>query len=365
MPITVNTMIANDMLARGVADGIITAEQAERLRALDTIGEPLDLPSSPDDEQLRFISGFSDIFVTLGLAMFVGAVGYFVERSSGAMAMFATIAVVTWLLAEYFTRRRRMALPSIVLLIAFAGAVFMAADTFLLGQFLTHGGSATAARILDGNSKTPAIVAAAALLTVVLTAGHYWRFRVPITVAAGCAALTTAIVGLVYSLVPQLTSIGYAAVILACGLAVFALAMRFDMADPERLTRRTDVAFWLHLLAAPLIVHSLIRGLLVDPTRLEPASAVVIILVFLVLSLIAVLIDRRAMLVSGLAYAGYAFATLIRQAGFSDTTTPATVLVLGAFVLLLSAGWRPLRAAIWRVTPSTVTRRLPKIGLQS
>jgi len=24
--------------------------------------------------------------------------------------------------------------------------------------------------------------------------------------------------------------------------------MRFDMTDPERLTRRTDIAFWLHCL---------------------------------------------------------------------------------------------------------------------
>ena len=68
--------------------------------------------------------------------------------------------------------------------------------------------------------------------------------------------------------------------------------------------------------------------------------------VFLALSFVAVLIDRRALLVSGLAYAGVAFWTLISQVGLSDMTTPLTLLVLGAFVLLLSAGWRPLRAGI-------------------
>ena len=45
--------------------------------------------------------------------------------------------------------------------------------------------------------------------------------------------------------------------LLLCGLAVFALAMRFDLSDPKRQTRRTDIAFWLHMLAAPLIVHPL------------------------------------------------------------------------------------------------------------
>lgn len=360
-------MIATDMLARGVADGIITAEQAERLRALDNSSEPSDLPSSPDDEQLRFVSGFSDVFVTLGLAMFIGAVGYFIDRAYGGAAMWGSIAVITWLLAEFFTRLRRMALPSIVLLAVFAIAVLKGASLLLGSGGYTVVSDVSNMAFIFGiiNPGRPLPLAGAGLLTVLLTALHYWRFRVPITIAAGCAALAITVVGLVYGFIPQLTAAGYLAILLTCGIAIFALAMRFDMADPERLTRRTDIAFWLHLLAAPLIVHSLIRGLLVDPTRLDPASAVAIMGVFLALSLVAVLIDRRAMLVSGLAYTGYAFATLFSLAGFSDITTPATLLVLGAFVLLLSAGWRPLRAAVWRVTPSALTRRLPRLSVQT
>jgi hypothetical protein len=203
------------------------------------------------------------------------------------------------------------------------------------------------------------------LLTVLLTAVHYWRFRVPITVAAGCGALTIAVIGLANGFAPQLAPAGYSLAILICGLAIFTLAMRFDMADPERRTRRTDIAFWLHLLGAPLIVHSLIRGLVANTSKLDPTAAVAIMAVFLALSFIAVLIDRRAMLVSGLSYAGYAFATLIREAGFSDMTTPATLLALGAFVLLLSAGWRPLRTAILSVTPSALIRNLPKTSPQT
>ena len=38
--------------------------------------------------------------------------------------------------------------------------------------------------------------------------------------------------------------------------------MRYDLSDPARETRRTDAAFWLHLLAAPLLVHTLVRGML-------------------------------------------------------------------------------------------------------
>jgi len=353
-------MIASEILAKGVERGIITAEQAERLRALETAGEPPELPVSPDDEQLRFIGGFSDIFVTIGLAMFLGAVGYFALSSSGPFGMWIAVAVTAWLLAEFFTRRRRMALPSIVLLIVFAWAAF-AAGAIFLGPGATPSNSSQSTWVFFALGVIePAMLAGAAFLTVLLTSLHYWRFRVPITVAAGCGALLLAVIGLASGLFPLLPRGAHSALILACGLAIFALAMRFDMADPERLTRRTDIAFWLHLLAAPLIVHSFIGGVLDVGSKLEPKPAVAVVAVFLALSFVAVLIDRRALLVSGLVYAGGAFWTLIRQAGLSDITTPLTILVLGAFVLLLSAGWKPLRAGILKLAPLALTRRLPQ-----
>jgi hypothetical protein len=358
-------MTANDLLMKGVERGIITEEQARRLRELDATSEPLELPASPDDEQLRFLTGFSDIFVTIGLALFLGATGYFALQVGGRAGMWIAVAIAAWLLAEFFTRIRRMALPSIVLLIVFAFSVFTAAGN-LLGAGQIGFRPSVVSNLFGLDPGRPTVLAAAALITVLLTAVHYWRFRVPITIAAGCAALTGAIFALIYGLVPELPVIANNAVIFVCGVAVFALAMRFDMTDPERLTRRTDIAFWLHLLAAPLIVHSLTLGITgAGATKLSPTSAVAIMVVFLVLSFVAVLIDRRAMLVSGLSYAGLAFWTLIRQAGLSDMTTPLTILALGAFVLLLSAGWRPIRAVILTTAPSMLVRRLPKTSLSA
>jgi hypothetical protein len=353
-------MIASEILAKGVEDGIITAEQAERLRALENAGEPPELPVSPDDEQLRFISGFSDVFVTIGLAMFLGAVGYFALSSYGPFGMWMAVAVTAWLLAEFFTRLRRMALPSIVLLIVFAWAAFAASAIFLGPGATPYSSSQSAWALFAFGVIEPAMLAGAAFLTVLLTALHYWRFRVPITIAAGCGALLLMVIGLASGLFPQSSRGAHSALILACGLAIFGLAMRFDMKDPERLTRRTDIAFWLHLLAAPLIVHSFIGGVLDLGSKLEPKPAVAVVAVFLALSFVAVLIDRRALLVSGLVYAAGAFWTLIRQAGLSDITTPLTILTLGAFVLLLSAGWKPLRAGILKLAPPTLTRRLPQ-----
>jgi hypothetical protein len=361
-------MTVREILAKGVDQGIITAEQAERLRTLEAAHEPLELAASPDDEQLRFITGFSDIFVTIGLAMFLGAIGYLSQLSGGRLGMWIAVAITAWLLAEFFTRLRRMALPSIVLLVVFAVSVFMGASTFLGADLVRPKGyyppSLTGA-LLGLDPGQPITLAAAAFMTVLMTAVHYLRFRVPVTIAAGCCALTGTVVALAYGLAPELSPGAHNIVILLCGLVIFALAMRFDIADPERLTRRTDIAFWLHLLAAPLIVHSLIAGMVTVGAKLDPGSAVAIMVVFLALSFVAVLIDRRAMLVSGLSYAGVAFWTLIRQAGLSDMTTPLTILTLGAFVLLLSAGWRPLRTGILNIVPSALTRRLPQTSLSA
>ncbi len=148
-------------------------------------------------------------------------------------------------------------------------------------------------------------------------------------------------------------------IVLIAGLAIFALAMRFDLSDPSRVTRRTDIAFWLHLLAAPLIVHPLIASFVTEGTGARAAVAVAVLAIFAVLGAVAVVIDRRAMLVSGLTYAGFAFVTLIQHAGLADQSIPITVLILGAFVLLLSAGWRPLRAFLLRLLPANLARRLP------
>src|SRR3546814_13051814 len=80
---------------------------------------------------------------------------------------------------------------------------------------------------------------------------------VPITVAAGTAALAATAVALILSLtgVPRDSQTLVMALVLVAGLGVFALAMWWDRSDRVRQTRRSDVAFRLHLLAAPQLAH--------------------------------------------------------------------------------------------------------------
>ncbi len=343
------------LLRAGVARGIITGDQAlalDRLARED--GAARDEPR--DDERLRFITGFADIFVTLGLVLFLGAVTYFGSESLGNAAGYALVAGLAWGLAEFFTRVRRMALPSIVLLLAFAHAGFSSLSA-LLAAPLDLGG-ASLFEFLDLTPGTALPMAGAAFGTVLLVAAHYRRFAVPITVAAGAAATAAFALALVLAVAPGFAERFLALLLFVAGLAVFTLAMRFDLADAGRLTRRTDIAFWLHLLAAPLMVHPILSTLATggDGTR---GAMIAVLAIVLALAVVALAIDRRALLVSGLVYAGIAFGALIRDAGFPGGTVPASLLALGTFILALSAGWHPLRARVLRALPRPWAARLP------
>ena len=356
--VTPGRVISERALGLAVERGLLSADQAASLRAIE--GEVSAAPEPRDDEALRFVTGFADIFVTIGLALFLGALGVIMDAGTGSTLMVAGIATCAWLLAEFFTAKRRMALPSIVLLVAFVGAVFVLAAQVcaaLLPARLASGQSLLGIVPLDDLP-----LGLAALVTVGMAAMHYLRFRVPITVAAGTGALCVLAVSIVVGLALNVDETGLNAVLFACGLGVFALAMRFDVSDPERLTRRTDIAFWLHLLAAPLIVHPLIRGFLHGlGDRMTSEAAVGILGVFVALGIVAVVIDRRAILVSGLVYAGVAAGTLIKASTAvpNGYRVPGVLLALGAFILLVSAGWQPLRRAILRRLPLPLARRLP------
>jgi hypothetical protein len=341
--------IRRDDLDAAVSAGILDAGARDRLLAFARSRS--EGAAGPDNESFRFLTGFNDIFVTLACVLVLLALGSLLPRVIAP----AAIAAASWGLAEYFTARRRMALPSIVLLLAFVGGVFAATLALLSGgdqmdiafqQLRTHG--STVALLAPYMVAGLAAAGAAAL--------HWRRFRVPITLAAGALGLAVGFVALVSAILPS-ANLALAAALVS-GLAIFALAMRYDMSDRDRLTRNTDIAFWLHLLAAPLMVHPVfaLSGLL-DASP-GPGAAVLVLLVYLMLTLIALAIDRRALLVSALAYVLYALQGLF-EAGQVAAGFGLTALVLGSFLVMLSAAWGSLRRRLLARLPAAWTGRLP------
>jgi hypothetical protein len=299
-----------------------------------------------DEEHFRLVTGFNDIFVTIASVLLLGAVGWIGSMIYSPVGP-AAVAAVAWGLAEYFTRQRRMALPSILLLLAFVGGIFGAVALALMPP--------------DGppDDRTAALFAAIAAAVAAGGAWLHWRrFQVPITVAAGAAAVVALALGLMLSAVPDAYYVTRP-MMLAAGIAVFLFAMRWDMADPERQTRRSDVAFWLHLLSAPLIVHPIFWMLGLLDGDATPAEAVVVILLYVALGVVALAIDRRALMVSSLVYVLYALSTLFREFGAVNLNFALTALIIGSALLLLSAFWHKARALIVTRLPPALQRRLP------
>ncbi|MFY8105685.1 MAG: hypothetical protein ACOVKO_02125 [Elstera sp.] len=332
-------MITPNTLYQAVAGGIITEVQRQQLLALEASN---DLPQ--DDEKLRFITGFGDIFVAIGLVLFLGALGYFLSQWT-VTAIGVGLAVACWGLAEFFTRKRRMALPSLLLLIGFVGSVLLAVSFGL-------------ARLQSDRSPDEWHFAVGGLIAAIAAWGHYRRFKTPISPAAGCGALTSMLVTLVYAAAPDTAPVVIPFLLLISGIIAFTLALRLDFQDPRRETRRTDIAFWLHLLAAPLIVHPTMFWIGALSSDTNP---VLTLGLFFVLALVALMADRRAILVSGLLYAGTAIFYLGETRGLSaDTPIALALLLLGALILALSAGWRTIRLMLLTLLPTSLRRILPQ-----
>lgn len=337
-------MYSDEELDAAVAAGVLGAETASNFRAFAARNRAA---PAVDEEHFRLLTGFNDIFVSIATALILGAIGWLAAMASAPLGG-AAVAAASWALAEYFTRRRRMALPSLLLLLTFVGGVFAA------GFF--------AFKADDGAAGGVAVSAACAAVAAYL---HWRRFKVPITVAAGVVAALATALSLLVGYVPGAQNL-LSPLLLASGLTVFALALRWDMSDRDRTTRRADVAFWLHLSAAPLIVHPAfaLLGLLphgglvaVNDAGLGRAAAVVAI--YIGLAVVALTIDRRALLVSGLSYVLYATSSLLRAAGSLDASLALTALVIGSALLLLSAYWHPARKLIVARLPAALRKRLP------
>jgi uncharacterized membrane protein YfcA len=338
-----------------VTAGVLTPAAATAFRA-----HVAALRQSPavDEEQFRLLTGFNDIFVSIAILLLLVAVswiGVAIAPSVGAILVAAT----SWGLAEYFTRQRRMALPSIVLLIAFLTGIALALWLLSIGD-----DSARVERLGANGNEQAMVLSLTAAMVSALTAFAAWlhwrRFMVPITVAASAVAIVGIVMSVVLGIMPALRSAVFPLVLVA-GLAMFAFAMRWDISDRARVTRRSDVAFWLHLAAAPMIAHALFNLLGVFDGTMTVGRAVMVLALYIGFALVALAIDRRALLVSSLVYVLYALSALFKQAGAVELSAAFTAFIIGSALLLLSAFWHPMRRRVVALAGPRLAGSVPPV----
>ena len=362
-------MYSQNELDEAVAAGAISAEAAASLRA--HIERQHSQPTV-DEEQFRLLTGFNDIFVAIAAAILLFSVAWIGQRIGEGVGLAfqdmgdsgpspvgpLAVAATSWALALFFTAKRRMALPSILLLLAFVASVFAAAAFSLI--------LAVGTEQLEDNVQLAGILAAISGGIAAGAAWLHWRtFRVPITVAAGAAAVSAIAVGLLMAALGDSAEnardliLGF---VLLLGIGTFLFAMSWDGSDRARITRRSDVAFWLHLLAAPMIVHPVFTLLGLNDGSATIGEGLIVVLLYVVIGITALAIDRRALLVSALAYVLWALSDLLERFGAVELNIALTALVIGGSLLLLSAFWSQARAAVVRPLPEGLRERLPIVN---
>jgi hypothetical protein len=354
-------MIRNDDIEEAVSRGIITRPQAEQLFSIAANRHKARSFAVGSEERFRLLGGFNDFFIAVGVVL-VG-VGLFSGgvRSDSNSLWWLFCAAVTWLLAEVLTKRLRLTAPSIVL--ACLWLVFGSVATAILT--MTDG--------FKGPMATPVAIAALGAVLV-----HYARFRLPFSlllIALAGWALTLSITAAVaarmfdISVTEALRVTSW--ISLVYGLVIFALAMSFDRRDPERLTRKADSGFWLHLVAAPLIVHPIAAPLINHPIfsgyggpQITGVTVALVFALTIFLALVAIIVDRRALLVAGLGYLGGALVFALSQlTGSGSLPGVLTLLILGSAIILLGVGWRGVRRVVMNALPDDTWKRgVPPVG---
>ncbi len=319
-----------------------------------------------DEENIRLITGFNDIFVGIACLLVVFS-GVFAGGDKHTWLGGLAVAIASWIMAEIFTRRRRMALPSIILLISFVVGLGLFAGGLgaqaMPSHRIPHNWSEGDWYSYERYPWQIALIALSAAIAAGIGAVAHWlRFHVAITIAAGTAALVL----LLLSLLAWTTGLELRAnpvmapAAFACGLGVFAFAMRWDLSDRERRTQRADIAFWLHLLAAPLIAHPLFFWIgVLDHGRASVPQGLGVLGIYLVFAIVALIVDRRALLVSALIYVLVALNGLLDRFGAIEINLALTTLFIGSALLALSVFWAPLRRLLMGISPKQWRDRLP------
>jgi hypothetical protein len=347
-------MLTRADLDEGVRVGIVTADQAERLWRLPAQRRTERHARTVQDERFVLMRSFNEFFIALGIVLLIaGAVSAAWTWPDASRAIWVLFPLVAWGLAEYLTGRLRLTLPSIVLTIALAVAanfvVILVVSLIQGEEFVT---SLTGDKYLFYRSLGIAGIGAL----------FYGRFQFPfalLVIAAGFVGAVMAAWGVLAGLASGESS---RTLLLMCGLVILAFALWYDASDRERITRRSDCAFWLSLIAAPLIVHPIAYSILYENGASAGASALTFV-IFVFFAIVALIIDRRVFLVSSLAYLGGAMIFTLTEIGGAENATWMTLLLLGCAVILLGVAWQKARGFVMRFVPDPVARYVPLVRI--
>ncbi|MFT6662766.1 MAG: hypothetical protein ACJA0K_002779 [Maricaulis maris] len=354
----------------------------------------------PSDEMLPFLNNFHDIFTTIGVLILLGGLavgagqvmaGLGLDEGEQAfqnalMALIGGIAVFIWFLSALLVGKQRRILPGIVLSSVF-GVTTMIVLVWGYAQFLIHGaGISEQSFEVAGDSVDnmefgreavmmvlaqlpvsirfmPVVFGLAFLLPV---AAYYFSYRLPYAGGLmGVGLVLTAVMALL-AYDPYTVIVWAPTINVAAGASLLLAGILFDARDPGRETRLAGTAFWLHFFAAPVLLGAVLNVTqtgwtfqesdFANPENLNLFAAmasdsaeatrlaITALIVIGIFALVSLLINRRALIVSGLVTAGVSIGIIVNSAGLgAGAVVAVTLLVLGGVVVVLGAAWNPVR----------------------
>ncbi|MEZ5733467.1 MAG: hypothetical protein R3D97_14220 [Paracoccaceae bacterium] len=356
--------MAPEDIRAAVKAGILTEAQAAELTALSNERAGKLEARTREDEPFEFFKGFAEIFVAIGLAIFLGGVALMLGVIGGVGILIvipAIMAAISWWLAGAFTLRWRMNLPSMVLVSSYAGGVYVSALT-LLGQsslglksvaFLSAAIAAGATALWFRRFKLPFAMFVIGSFGLMATYALFTRYNPGGTI--------NDIEGWARSFVPR-ANLTLASLVF--GVAAFAGAMWFDLRDPHRVGRHSATAFWLHLLSAGALVNAVAGNIW---GRGGGANILPTVIVLAVFAIVALVVDRRSFLTAGIVYIAAVIYWAVAGEGTASLKEWAMILILlGLFFTVLGTWWIPLRTALMRALPDFPGKtRLPPYSERS
>jgi hypothetical protein len=335
------TDMTPDQITKALEAGIINDAQAKAMRAKTGVADK-DLAQIGNEDEMRFLRSFSDVFIAIGVGIFAAGLSVFAGLMGGGIS-FLIAAAVMWVMAEFFGRKKRAHLPTLITALAFL-------------IFTQRGVQVVLGDMGFGGDIVTALITLGAMLL------FYWRIRLPFCIALIALAGLYLAAAMVNRAAPEFLTAQFGLGLFLSGLVIFGIALVYDMRDKHRTTRFADNAFWLHFLAAPLIIHglalqtvSLKKDVLfgfVPMVSLDRGDAAIVMIIVAVITVVGLAINRRALIVSSLGYAAFAMGYLFDGTGMGfGTVVAVTFLLLGGAIIFLGAGWHTARNGLLKILP--------------
>ena len=329
-------MISKDILEAAVVKNIIAHEQVEPLLQFIQQQQGDAAPEQVSrEEPLRFIRSFGDVFISLGVVLLVIAINML--PLSGYLYLIPVLGFVV--MSEWLVRVRRLALPGIAILVSIL-------------YFVNR------AIAFDHQNATVLGIGILCLTSLLF----YLRYKMPFSLlplGAGLVAMAVIQIGV--------DIIQYPIIFAGLGLLVFIIAMAFDIRDTQRKSHLSDSAFWLHLLASPLIVHGVMVSMLFSNHEWLKAvnGEIVIVVFFIIFLIVALLLDRRAILVSTQIYMIYALTQILQgQIDSAQNIVIYVLMLLGFVVIFFGTYWYRTRRFIFGfLAGSGISRYVPNLEI--